>query len=189
MEPLPGCLIVNLGDMLCRSGGCRRSALCCTTSSPPWNGTQPAYLWRCRWTNSLYRSTLHRVVNTTGQERYSLPLFYEPNFEALVAALDSVSPRVLSSCLCCPSDLVGQEEVCRCSSPPLSTVCMPIKLPACLAAGAVRGGGPGAAVPPHHSWSAPAGAVPCHARWVRQGGCGAGGHSCKRAGRPLSGCG
>jgi isopenicillin N synthase-like dioxygenase len=60
VDPLPGCFIVNLGDML------------------------------CRWTNSRYRSTLHRVVNTTGQERFSLPLFFEPNFDALVVALDSV---------------------------------------------------------------------------------------------------
>jgi isopenicillin N synthase-like dioxygenase len=59
VDPLPGCFIVNLGDML------------------------------CRWTNSRYRSTLHRVVNTTGQERFSLPLFFEPNFDALVVALDS----------------------------------------------------------------------------------------------------
>ena len=30
------------------------------------------------------------MVNTTGRERFSLPLFFEPNFDAVVAALPSV---------------------------------------------------------------------------------------------------
>lgn len=41
----------------------------------------------CSWTNGLYRSTLHRVVNHTGQERYSVPFFFEPNFTARVECL------------------------------------------------------------------------------------------------------
>jgi isopenicillin N synthase-like dioxygenase len=37
-----------------------------------------------RWTNDIYRSNLHRVVNasTHGEPRYSVPFFFEPNFEA-----------------------------------------------------------------------------------------------------------
>eukprot|EP00850_Spirogloea_muscicola_P002873 SM000011S19051 [mRNA] locus=s11:585407:588738:- [translate_table: standard] len=58
VKPLPGALIVNLGDML------------------------------ERWTNNRFRSTLHRVVNP-GKERFSIPFFFEPNFDCLVECLPS----------------------------------------------------------------------------------------------------
>jgi isopenicillin N synthase-like dioxygenase len=62
--PIPGSFIVNLGDMI------------------------------PRWTNGLYRSNLHRVINAnaSGRDRYSIPFFYSPNYFARIEAVPGTVP-------------------------------------------------------------------------------------------------
>eukprot|EP01026_Neomeris_dumetosa_P051909 TRINITY_DN4578_c0_g1_i1.p1 TRINITY_DN4578_c0_g1~~TRINITY_DN4578_c0_g1_i1.p1 ORF type:complete len:337 (+),score=35.23 TRINITY_DN4578_c0_g1_i1:63-1013(+) len=42
-----------------------------------------------RWTNDMYKSTLHRVVLKTNQDRYSLPFFLDADFDAIVECIPS----------------------------------------------------------------------------------------------------
>ena len=58
---IPGTFVVNIGDMM------------------------------ARWTNDLFASTYHRVINTSGRERYSMPFFFDPNFEADLTVLPTCS--------------------------------------------------------------------------------------------------
>jgi isopenicillin N synthase-like dioxygenase len=59
--PIDGTFVINIGDML------------------------------ERWSNDLFVSTPHRVVNASGRERYSIPVFYDPDFETVVECLPNCS--------------------------------------------------------------------------------------------------
>jgi isopenicillin N synthase-like dioxygenase len=56
---VPGAFIVNIGDCL------------------------------MRWTNDIYVSTPHRVINRSERERYSIAFFYDPNPDAIVETVPS----------------------------------------------------------------------------------------------------
>ncbi|PYH96498.1 oxidoreductase [Aspergillus ellipticus CBS 707.79] len=57
--PFPGALVVNLGNLF------------------------------MRWTNDRYLSNLHRVINKSGRERYSVPFFFSGNQDYLVECIPS----------------------------------------------------------------------------------------------------
>jgi len=59
--PVDGTFVINIGDML------------------------------ERWSNNLFVSTPHRVVNSSGRERYSIPVFYDPDFDVNVECLPNCS--------------------------------------------------------------------------------------------------
>jgi isopenicillin N synthase-like dioxygenase len=45
------------------------------------------------FTNDFYISTLHRVINTSGKERYSLPFFIDLDYDALVSVVPTCINR------------------------------------------------------------------------------------------------
>jgi isopenicillin N synthase-like dioxygenase len=42
-----------------------------------------------RWTNERFLSTPHRVRNVSGQVRYAIPFFYDPNHDTTIECLPS----------------------------------------------------------------------------------------------------
>ncbi|GAA6023355.1 hypothetical protein JCM10207_005756 [Rhodosporidiobolus poonsookiae] len=57
--PIPGTLVLNIADLL------------------------------SRWTNGRFVSTCHRVVNTTGQARYSIPVFFGPSYNSFIRTIET----------------------------------------------------------------------------------------------------
>jgi isopenicillin N synthase-like dioxygenase len=44
------------------------------------------------WTNDVYVSNRHRVANRTGKERYSIPTFFNLDYDTPVACLPEFAP-------------------------------------------------------------------------------------------------
>lgn len=59
--PIPGSILVNSGDLL------------------------------TRWTNGRFLSTPHRVINRSGRDRYSIPLFCQPHPDYVIECLSTCS--------------------------------------------------------------------------------------------------
>jgi isopenicillin N synthase-like dioxygenase len=57
VTPTPGAFVINLGNLM------------------------------MRWSNDKYISNLHRVINVSGQERYSIPVFFSGNPDFVVKCL------------------------------------------------------------------------------------------------------
>ena len=56
--PIPGTLVCNIGDLL------------------------------KVWSNGRFASTVHRVINRSGRQRYSIPVFWDPRSDALIDPCD-----------------------------------------------------------------------------------------------------
>ncbi len=57
--PIPGAFVVNVGDLL------------------------------ERWTNHRFASNAHRVTNRSGRERYSMALFFDPDFDTMIECIET----------------------------------------------------------------------------------------------------
>ncbi|KAL4069974.1 hypothetical protein V8B97DRAFT_569991 [Scleroderma yunnanense] len=57
--PIPGTLVLNLGDQF------------------------------ARWTNDVFKSTVHRAINATGKKRYSIPLFFGTDYDVKLEPIPS----------------------------------------------------------------------------------------------------
>lgn len=64
--PIPGSFVCNIGDML------------------------------DRLTRGIYRSTPHRVINTSQRDRLSFPFFFDPNFDAQILPIEGLENRAIA---------------------------------------------------------------------------------------------
>ena len=70
VPPMPDSFVINIGDMM------------------------------QVWSNGRFSSTSHRVINRSGRDRYSIPMFVQPDYdtviEPLIGAKDAEAPRYTS---------------------------------------------------------------------------------------------
>ena len=84
-----GCLTILAQDAV---GGLQvQNASGAWVKVPPFEDTFVINLGdqMARWSNDLFKATPHRVINTSGRERYSFPFFFDPNWDAVVECLPS----------------------------------------------------------------------------------------------------
>ena len=74
--------------------------------APPIDGTFVVNIGDLvqRLTNGRYLANLHRVINTSGRERYSIPFFLDADFDAVIAPLDNcidaATPKAYDAVTC-----------------------------------------------------------------------------------------
>jgi isopenicillin N synthase-like dioxygenase len=58
---------------------------------PPILGSFVINIGDCmaRWTNDIFASTIHRVINLTGKSRFSIPFFFNVNYDTVITCLES----------------------------------------------------------------------------------------------------
>ncbi|PLB50347.1 2OG-Fe(II) oxygenase family oxidoreductase [Aspergillus steynii IBT 23096] len=68
--------------------------------APPIPGTLVVNISDCLsiWTNKKFKSTIHRVTNLTGQERYTIPFFFGVDYDTTVSVLPNCISQERPAC-------------------------------------------------------------------------------------------
>ncbi len=77
-HPIPGTLVINSGDLL------------------------------GRWSNDHFRSTAHRVVNSSGRERLSIAVFVDPDFDTPIVPVTAIGEKSKYPEVTCGEYIVGR---------------------------------------------------------------------------------